>query len=119
MDFFFPLYDIDLNPSDTIQDIAINLLDSLCLGYIYCTKSTIISDYEIARAIEALAILLDVQLGSKTDVFVVASQRVVVVADSCVTDAVAVTTTPSNARAWDAVVIRVTRVFCRPFSTIS
>ena len=117
MDFFFPLYDIDLNPSDTIQDIAINLLDSLCLGYIYCTKSTIISDYEIARAIEALAILLDVQLGTETEVREAVS-RIAGAAVSCVKAAAVVIPTPNNARVSEAA-IRVTRVLCCPFSTIS
>ena len=54
------IYDIGLNPSDTVQDMIISITDLSCLD-MFVPKILTISDYEIARAIEALAILLDVQ----------------------------------------------------------
>ena len=57
---FTLLYDIGLNPSDTVQDMIISITDLSCLD-MFVPKILTISDYEIARAIEALAILLDVQ----------------------------------------------------------
>ena len=86
--------------------------DLLCLS-IYYFKCCIASDYEIARAIEALAILLDIQLSTSWDV-IVGTARDAAATKGCVVADVVVTATPKHAR-----FVGKAKILRSPFFTIT
>ena len=109
MGFHFPLYDISLNPPDTIWDMADNTMSWYVLNII--THSIWL--WKLLAPSRRSQFLLDVQLDTKGEAGI-GIARSTKIATGCIATARGVRSSPSHAR-----ITAIARVLCSPFRAIT